>query len=132
VLHAHERLADARIALRIARRDPDHVAGVQVNFVRVQARATELNLIEQAATSGVQRENDYDNGTHRFLLVSIGLPESPMSGFYIDLELHKALTVPTVYCLVFRDVAHVFAVAAHCGEAREMKRGAVAVHAGWH
>jgi hypothetical protein len=80
VLRAHERLADARIALRIAGRDPDHVTGVQVNFVRVEAGTVELNLVEQAATSGMQRENHYDNGTHRFLLVSIGLRSPPRPG----------------------------------------------------
>jgi len=55
-----------------------------------------------------------------------------MSGFCIELDLHKALTVPTVFCHVFRDVAHVFAVAAHCREARATTRGAVAVHPRWH
>ena len=55
--HAHQRAIEARVAMRLACPDGNEVRPAQVDFVRVVARAAELNLIEKTATAEQESES---------------------------------------------------------------------------
>ena len=76
-LHAEQRSVDAGVVVRLARGHRDDVRLIEVDLVGVEARAAEVELVEETASAQCEDERDDDGAAHKVLLVDRSFADAP-------------------------------------------------------